>query len=151
LNSPLKEDPSNAGAEAKLGIVALKRGDKAEAERHFRTALQLQPDELDALSGMATLSAQAGEKTRAIEFPKRAIHAGPLDEHLHYRMAELYRSVGDLSAEQEALKQYREIKALRGKTDLADVAANLGVSLSDEWGRIVKRPPSSHDFRTISY
>jgi tetratricopeptide (TPR) repeat protein len=123
LRLALRENPRNGGAEAKLGIIAQRRGDAEAARRYFEAALHMEPNELDALAGLAKLAADDGKTDEAIDYLKRAVEAGPLDEHLHYRLAELYKAQGDTADETKELTQYRQIKSLRTKTDLAGVAS----------------------------
>ena len=49
----LSANPFDAIAECRLGEIAAKRGDSADARAHYERALQIQPDSAEANLGMA--------------------------------------------------------------------------------------------------
>ena len=60
--SPLKEN-----VEAELGLAELAKGNYVTAEGHFRTALEVNPQDLDALVGAGILYQNTGQETKARE------------------------------------------------------------------------------------
>ncbi len=63
--SSLAADPRNSNAYVALGQIAQARGLTGSAIRHYREALALNPDDLDALAGEGSALAQKGAINRA--------------------------------------------------------------------------------------
>jgi Tfp pilus assembly protein PilF len=120
LQLALKEDPRNAAAEAKLGFIESFRGHAALAEEHDRRALSLNPDQLEALLGLAQILRERGEKDKAAEFLTRASAASPLDETIHLQLAQLDRQLGRQDDAAREMKLFKEIHDLKSKSSLAD-------------------------------
>ncbi|MEO5732838.1 MAG: XrtA/PEP-CTERM system TPR-repeat protein PrsT, partial [Rubrivivax sp.] len=67
----LKDNPQDAAFHYYLGDIALAKGDLAEAERHYREVLQLQPRNALALNNVAWLLLKQG-KTGALPLAQQA-------------------------------------------------------------------------------
>ena len=70
-------------------FLKAKRDDPDGAERCYRTALDINPDDVNVLLSYATLLAEAAEFPRAEECYKRALRAQPLNPHTLYGYAML--------------------------------------------------------------
>ncbi len=120
LQLALKEDPRNAAAEAKLGFIEGYRGHTAQAEEHDRRALALNPDQLEALLGLGAILRDRGESEKAAELYTRASVSDPLDETIHFRLAQIDRQLGRTAEAEREMKLFKEIHDLKGKSSLAD-------------------------------
>jgi Tfp pilus assembly protein PilF len=120
LQLALKEDPRNAAAEAKLGFIEGFRGHTAAAEEHYRRAVALNPNQVEALLGLGGILRERGENERAAELYARASISDPLDESIHFRLSQLDRQLGKKEDADREMKLFKEIRDLKGKSSLAD-------------------------------
>jgi Tfp pilus assembly protein PilF len=120
LQLALKEDSRNAAAEAKLGFIESFRGHAALAEEHDRRALALDPDQLEALLGLAKILRERGENGKAAELLARASVVSPLDETIHLQLAQLDRQLGRQEDADREMKLFKEIHDVKSKSSLAD-------------------------------
>ncbi len=128
----LKQDPSFLGVHFELGEALLKeslaelgfiegyRGHTAQAEEHDRRALALNPDQLEALLGLGAILRDRGESEKAAELYTRASVSDPLDETIHFRLAQIDRQLGRTAEAEREMKLFKEIHDLKGKSSLAD-------------------------------
>jgi tetratricopeptide (TPR) repeat protein len=105
---------------ALAGHAALAAGERAEAERRFRAALDLDRDHLEANAGMAEVAAANLKPTVALEHALRARKRAPLDPGLGVLVAGLREVKGDRAG---AIRAYEEVLRIRPDHPLA--ALNL--------------------------
>jgi Tfp pilus assembly protein PilF len=120
LDLALKEDPQNAAAEAKLGFIEGHRNHTGAAEQHYRHALDLNPDQLEALLGLGTILRERGEYDKAAELYTRASLVDPLDESIHFRLAQIARQLNKKADADREMKLFKEIRDLKSKSSLPD-------------------------------
>jgi Tfp pilus assembly protein PilF len=120
LEIALKEDPRNAAAEAKLGFIEGYRGHTAQAEDHYRRALALDPDQVEALLGLGTILRERGEYDKAAGLFARASLKDPLDESIHFRLAQIDRQLGKKADADHEMKLFKDIRDLKSKSSLED-------------------------------
>lgn len=113
FDSSLRLNSSNAPCECQLAEVELLRSNAAEAALHFERALKIDPAAACAKAGLATQLIDEGKVQQALEYLKAAVRGDPYNAQLHYRLANLYRQMGDKEGalkETNAFKQLREIE-----------------------------------------
>ena len=120
LKDALMEDPRNAGAEARLGEIAMIENHQDAAKDYFSQALALRPDELDALEGMADIATHQGNNEEAIKYLVQATREDPMDDTLHYHLSRLYRSLDRKEDSDHELDLFMKIRALKKKTELVE-------------------------------
>jgi Flp pilus assembly protein TadD len=120
LQLALQEDPRNAAAEAKLGFIEGYRSHTAAAEENYRRALGLNPDELEALLGLGGILRERGEYEKASALYARASLNDPLDESIHFRLAQIDRQIGKKADAEGEMKLFKEIHELKSKSSLTD-------------------------------
>jgi Tfp pilus assembly protein PilF len=120
LELAIKEDPRNAAAEAKLGFIEGYRGHTAQAEERYRRALALDPDQVEALLGLGTILRERGEYDKAAELFTRASLKDPLDESIHFRLAQIDRQLNKKADADHEMKLFKEIRDLKSKSSLED-------------------------------
>jgi Flp pilus assembly protein TadD len=120
LKLALNEDPRNAGAEAKLGIIEGIRGNSNLAEAHYTHALSLKADEFNALVGLGRILRARGENEKAAEYLTQASKIDPMDDSIHYQLAQLYRDLGRKADAEQEMKLFATIRGLKKNSSLAD-------------------------------
>lgn len=106
------------------GFREQQSGNYVAAENAFRTALQLNPNQQEAVYHLARLLIQNCRIDEALILLNGATKAHPKDAFLRATLGEIYHT---LARYQDALKEYRE--ALRLKPDLAATHGNIGAVL----------------------
>src|SRR5204863_4468876 len=79
-----------------LGSAWREKGDAANAVRHYRNALEIQPNYAPALANLADLLCDAGERQEARTLYDRAIKADPGNAQARLNRAILHFLNGDL-------------------------------------------------------
>jgi tetratricopeptide (TPR) repeat protein len=105
-----------------LGRTLAAAGKLDEADAEFQKALELAPNDADALLNMGTVASLRGNPVRAEYLVKQALRANPDHTLALARLAELRRDAGDL---EEATRLFRE--ALK----IDDVNPELYLGLGD--------------------
>ncbi len=103
----------DAKSECRLGEIAAKRSDTKEAIAHYRRALELQPNDLDANLGLARALIAMQQPDKAQPLLERAVRIDPTHAVARYRLAALYRSAGraeDARRELEEFQKYKQMK-----------------------------------------
>jgi tetratricopeptide (TPR) repeat protein len=125
-SAKMASSPSGATADGlcELGFTLLKSGQVAEAERHCRQALTLQPNFGDGLHLMGGIAMSRKQHDHAIEWITGALHQTPKPEYL-LSLGNALQLVGRL---EEALKAYERGASL--KPDDADLWNSVGFVLT---------------------
>lgn len=140
-----RTEGKSASVEAMLGRSAVRRGDAAAGERHFRRSLELDPVEPGALFGLGMLL-RSGErkaeglallqKHRAVtplldqlEFAQRGVDLGPMHAANHAAVGDAQRALGRIDA---ALEAYRTADRLATGDALVPVALRHARLLAED-------------------
>ena len=98
-------EPTTADDYYKLGLAYLFRNAPQAAAEQFRKALELNPNHVDSLIGLAATTAQMGDPEAALEHAKKALKIEPSN-------AKVYNTVGALNlANAQSLKHLDEAEA----------------------------------------
>jgi hypothetical protein len=73
----LQVDDRNFTAHCNLGRILLRKGQRAEAERHFWRALEINPSQVVAYVGIARICDERSEHFQAREYLRRALELAP--------------------------------------------------------------------------
>jgi Flp pilus assembly protein TadD len=119
FRAALEENPNNAGAEAKLGRIAMLRGNGAQAQEEYQRALILDPNQIDALKGMGGIYARKGDSETALKYFLHASQSAPLDDSVHYQLASLYRKLGRTGDAGRELAAFQKLRTIKNDTSLA--------------------------------
>jgi len=121
--SVLNEEPENRDARLGLAAIAMQTDDLAQAHRHYRYLLRINPKDSIALSGV--MSAITGANALKSESQiKLLLDQEPRAAHLHFTLGNLLAAQSRWSDAQQSYFQ-----AYRFDLDNADYAYNLAVSL----------------------
>lgn len=121
----LAQDPDDGLAEALLGEIALRNGQREEAVRHLSRATLLAPDEPRPWLSLASIYRAGGDRQRDLETLHAAVLAVPESGELHFALA---KSCLDMGMPTEALPHLQE--AARLTPAVPEVAWKLGKTLS---------------------
>jgi len=106
-----KEEDTNIKADLhyNLGVLSMQLGDFQAAEDNFAMAYDLNPDDVDALRGVAQTFENAEEWSRAEYYYRRLIEVEP-ENPQHFRaMARVLLRQGDTEAAQEYFDKSKEL------------------------------------------
>jgi tetratricopeptide (TPR) repeat protein len=106
-------DPYNVLAKYKMGVLALERGDGAQAKEFIEAALREKPDlhHVDYILGRAEM--QLGNASVAMDFLKRATAIETDPEFLQqawYQLGIVYRRLHRLPEAQQAMATFQKLK-----------------------------------------
>jgi len=125
-------DPGYAPIQWRLGAALFETGRTQEAEEAFRLALQIAPDSLEALTGLARIGLRRRDPDAAIRELRRALELRPRNRYVHSLLAGALRQKGSWDEARRA----------------AELGANAEPPLLDPWvGEIAPYRADSHFFR----
>ncbi|HJZ50458.1 MAG TPA: tetratricopeptide repeat protein [Roseiflexaceae bacterium] len=113
--------------QVQLGHLYFNSGDLAHAEQTYLEALQLRPDYVYALAGMARVHAARGSYKQAIDEYRRIVKMLPLPEFV-IALGEVYEANGQ---PKEARQQYDLVRAMQQLSASAGVDVDLELALFD--------------------
>lgn len=103
----VKTNPNKADAHHYLGVVDDQMGNKVEAEKHYRKALELDPNLEESAVNLAALLLEGGKNDEASALMKRAIAKNPKNAALHVNLGMALSGKDDAGAAkafEEAIK-----------------------------------------------
>lgn len=124
----LKLAPDYPSAWANAGVLSLRKGDRATAERDYLKALELDPENSSALVNLVTLYRDGGEEAKRAAYARRLEKIQAKDPYFEFVQAEGEAKKGDYEA---AARHYRQAIRLYDKeprffTGLAHAYQQLG-------------------------
>jgi len=111
MGTALKLDPRNPTNWSNAGVLYLRNGDEAGAQRAYARALLLDPGNTGALANMANLAQRQGDHDLEAKMHKRLEREQENDPLYHYVEAEGYVDAGDYS---QAIEHYERAIHLLG-------------------------------------
>jgi len=98
------QDPKDAESWSYLGKLYRASNDSAAAEKAFNSALQAEPDNEDALMGLAAVYSDMGDSAKALEKLKALTDKSPNERTLGV-LAQQYENMKDFKSAAEALER----------------------------------------------
>jgi cytochrome c-type biogenesis protein CcmH/NrfG len=111
----LSLNPSDEKSECRLGAIAYQAGDLQGSLSHYSRAAQLQPDDPEALLGLAKGLLEMKETQKAQGLLEHAVQVDPASAEAHYRLASVYRMQGKMADAKRELEEYQKFKAMKEK------------------------------------
>jgi len=118
LHTYLMENPTDALAHNKLGVVFARRSNLVEARRCFEEALKHDCYLVPALNNLGNIAREEGELELAIEYYQKAISIDPDFPLPHNNLGVVYKQLnryGDFIREIKTAKRLQKRKALYSK------------------------------------
>lgn len=123
-NNKKRQKRGNPGNVLSSAISLHQKGQLAEAEKIYRSIVQKQPDNPDALHFLGVLLHQTGQSDKAIANIKQALQINPAYLDACNNLGNIYKETGDM---QQAAETYRRVIDMA--PDHAGACNNLGVVL----------------------
>jgi Tfp pilus assembly protein PilF len=98
----IKKNPKQADAHYYLGLVMDKTGDRTSAEKHYKTALELQPDLQEAAENLTAIYVEAQKFDEAIAIAKKALARNAKNAEMQLNLAVALSGKGDVDGATKA-------------------------------------------------
>ncbi len=136
FEAAIKKNPKQADAHYYLGLVMDKSGDKAGAEKSYRTALDLQPDLQEAAENLTALLVENKKYDDAIAVAKKSLGKNPKNAEMALNLAVALSEKGDVEG---------GTKAFEDAVKLAPNDARFYLAYAHHLGAIAKKPEDAVD------
>ena len=112
LEAALAIDGDSAKTECELAEIALLQSAPDRALAHYQRAYRLNPNEIQAQMGLASLAMQENPQ-EAIKYLRLAVQSDPLNGSAHYQLARAYQRVQMTSLAEKELHLSQEIRKMK--------------------------------------
>lgn len=125
FEAAVQKTPNKADAHHYLGLVDDQTGNKAEAEKHYRKALELDPGLEESAVNLAAILVEAGKFDEAATLMKKAIAKDPKNAALQVNLGMALAGKNDVDGASKAFDEALKIEPNSGITlvTYADVLA----------------------------
>jgi tetratricopeptide (TPR) repeat protein len=113
----IAENPLDAKAQTRMGDLASRNGDSAQAIQYYSTALRLQPEDAQAEFGLAKTLIAMNEQAKALPVLERAVQLEPTNAAAHFRLSTIYREMGRTADSQHEVEEYKKYKTMKEKLE----------------------------------
>jgi tetratricopeptide (TPR) repeat protein len=113
----IAENSLDEKAQTKLGDLASRKGDSAQALQYYNTALRLQPQDAEANFGLAKTLIAMNEQAKALPVLERAVQLEPTNAAAHFRLSTIYREMGRTADSQHEVEEYKRYKLMKEKLE----------------------------------
>lgn len=93
-NSLVQDDSENIGLLSEIGNLYIKAGQDKKAVAYFKTIIELEPDNEDALNTMGGICRRIKEYDKSIEYLNHALAVGKGRAAIQYNLGFTYKSMG---------------------------------------------------------
>ena len=131
FNHALALNDQNYTAHVNFAETLVDEGNLAQAQRHYLRAIELKPDNAEALTSLGVLFEKRHQLKEAEEFQRRALAAQPDHAKAHFNLANVLQAQGQTYA---AVAYF--LKAVHFKPDYAEAYFNAASALEDEGRRV---------------
>ena len=109
FQAAIRENPSDANAEAQLGMLALGRGNTETAIIHFQMCLRIDDSNPLGEQGMGKALMQQDRPAEALTHLERAVQFDSQNPNIRYELATVYRTLGRSADAERELTMFREL------------------------------------------
>jgi len=110
----LNISPDNSDAEYEIGEIYRRRGEFDPALTHFSKAVQHHPDFTQARIGLASTLISQGRSPEALGHLLEAVRIEPQNEVAHFRLASVYKVLGDAANQQKEMALFQKLHSAGG-------------------------------------
>ncbi|MCS6953867.1 MAG: tetratricopeptide repeat protein [Bryobacterales bacterium] len=115
----LELDPTNGNAAYELAEIHRKAGDLGRARELFELALKSDGEFREAHLGLGRVLLAMGDPRTALSHLQKAAALDPNDAVCHFHLAQAHRALGDGTAAQKALAEFRRLRQERAEQEQA--------------------------------
>jgi tetratricopeptide (TPR) repeat protein len=109
----LGDDPTDANSQYMLGEIAWLRAKPDQALEHYKEAVRLGPDFVDARIALGKVLTSLGRPEEALQQQSEAVRLDPQNEAAHYRLAQAYRKLGRTEDSEHEFAIFRKLRDSR--------------------------------------
>jgi tetratricopeptide (TPR) repeat protein len=113
----IAENALDEKAYVRLGDLASRKGDSAQALQYYNTALRLQPQDAEADFGLAKTLIAMNQQAKALPILERAVQVEPTNAAAHFRLSTIYREMGRTADSQREVEEYKRYKLMKEKLE----------------------------------
>lgn len=110
----VQKNPKQADAHHYLGLVNDQTGNKAEAEKNYRKALELQPDLEESAVNLAAILVESGKYDEAAALMKRAIAKNPKSAAMQVNLGMALSGKNDVDGASKAFEEAIKLEPNNG-------------------------------------
>ena len=116
LESAISVEGDSAKAECELADIALLQSAPEQALAHYQRAYQLNPNEVRAQLGLATLAMKENPQ-QAVKYLRLAVQSDPLNASAHYQLAQAYQRLQMTELAEKELHLSQEIRRTKDQVE----------------------------------
>lgn len=109
----LADDPADANSQYMLGEIEWLRSRPAQALEHYKEAVRLEPNFVDAHIALGKAMTTLGRPEEAIQQQSEAVRLDPQNEVAHYRLCQAYRKLGRTQDAEREFALFRKLRDSR--------------------------------------
>jgi cytochrome c-type biogenesis protein CcmH/NrfG len=117
FQAALVDNPADAKAHLMMGEAAAKHGDTKAALSEDSRAVELQPNDPDALVELGKVLMSLNENDKAQAAFEQAVKADPSNTVARYRLSMLYRRQGKTTEADQQMAEYKKYKEMKSKLE----------------------------------
>jgi tetratricopeptide (TPR) repeat protein len=117
FQAAIADNPADGQAHLMMGEAAARRGDTKTAFTEDSKAVELQPNDADALVELGKILMTMNENEKAQEMFERAVKADPTNTVARYRLSVLYRRLGKSAEADQQMAEYKKYKDMKSKLE----------------------------------
>jgi tetratricopeptide (TPR) repeat protein len=117
FQAAIADNPADEQAHLMMGEAAANRGDTKAAFGEDTKAVELQPNDADALVELGKILMTMNENEKAQEIFERAVKADPTNTVARYRLSVLYRRQGKTAEADQQMAEYKKYKDMKSKLE----------------------------------
>jgi tetratricopeptide (TPR) repeat protein len=117
FQAALADNPADAKAHLMMGEAAAKHGDTKAALSEDSRAVELQPNDPDALVELGKVLMSLNENDKAQAAFEQAVKADPSNTVARYRLSMLYRRQGKTTEADQQMAEYKKYKEMKSKLE----------------------------------
>jgi tetratricopeptide (TPR) repeat protein len=111
----LQIDATNANAAYELGEIHRKAARLDQAQKLFDLALKNDPEFAEAQLGLAGVLIAQKKPHLALPHLNKAVSLNPGNEVAYYRLAQVYRTLGNIAEQQKAMAEFQKLRNHKSK------------------------------------
>jgi len=116
LESAISVEGDSAKAECELADIALLQSSPEQALAHYQRAYQLNPNEVRAQLGLATLAMKENPQ-QAVKYLRLVVQSDPLNASAHYQLAQAYQRLQMTELAEKELHLSQEIRKTKDQVE----------------------------------